>query len=289
MRNLTIKRNKTFVASLTKMKVYIEDPAVNELTIHNTPCRKLGTLKNGEEKTFVIGDGAAKVFVIADKLTKEYCNDCYQLPEGQEDIFLTGQNKFKPTRENAFCFDNNNSPAMVENRKKGAKIGTIVLIVAAIVGLLIGYPLGRKFISAKKAEPKTFEVSGMQITLTNEFAETEVEPYLAAYDSKKVAVFVVRESIDDFLGADTLSLADYAMLVIQANGLEEDSLRWEGDMPYLTYDYTNPTSGTTYRYFCYMYRSEEAFWVIQFATPAETVEEFIPKIIQWAKSVEFSK
>ena len=63
MRNLTIRREKHFVASLATMKVYIEDPTANDLTINGVSCRKLGTLKNGEEKTFTIAEEAAKVFV----------------------------------------------------------------------------------------------------------------------------------------------------------------------------------------------------------------------------------
>jgi len=87
MRNLTIKRTKSFVACLIKLKVYIEDPSSNEMKINNISCRKLGDLKNGEEKTFLIGDNAAKVFVIADSLSKGFCNEYYSLPEGQEDVF----------------------------------------------------------------------------------------------------------------------------------------------------------------------------------------------------------
>ena len=64
------------------MKVYIEDAQSNELIISGVPCRKLGDLKNGEEKTFEIGEDAAKVFVIADTLSKDYCTEFYQLSEG---------------------------------------------------------------------------------------------------------------------------------------------------------------------------------------------------------------
>ena len=78
MRNLTIKRTKSFVGCLAKMKIYIEDPTSNEMLINNTSCRKIGDLKNGEEKTFQIGEQEAKVFVIADKLSKNYCNEYYQ-------------------------------------------------------------------------------------------------------------------------------------------------------------------------------------------------------------------
>ena len=87
MRNLTIKRTKSFVGCLGKMKVYIEDPLSNEMTINNTPCRKLSVLKNGEEKTFLIDENEAKVFVIADKLSKGFCNEYYNVPAGEEDVF----------------------------------------------------------------------------------------------------------------------------------------------------------------------------------------------------------
>ena len=139
MRKLTIKRTKSFVACLAKMKVYIEDPTANELLIGDVPCRKLGDLKNGEEKTFEIGDGAAKIFVIADKLSKNFCNEFYELPEGQEDIFLTGKNYFNLASGNAFRFDNNESAAALENRKRGTGKGVVVLIVAIIVGFIVGF------------------------------------------------------------------------------------------------------------------------------------------------------
>ena len=139
MRKLTIKRTKTFVACLMKMKVYIEDHSAGEIVINDVPCRKLGDVKNGEEKTFEIEDGAAKVFVIADKLSKNFCNDFYQLPEGTEDIVLSGKNYFNPINGNAFRFDNNDNAAASTNRKRGTRIGIIVMVVAFVVGAVIGF------------------------------------------------------------------------------------------------------------------------------------------------------
>ncbi len=142
MRNLTIKRTKSFVACLAKMRIYIEDPTSSEILINNTPCRKIGDLKNGEEKTFQIDEGEAKVFVIADKLSKNYCNDYYQLPAGQEDISLSGKNKFNPANGNAFRFDNNETEEIIANRKRGTRKGIIILIIAVIVGAVVGYVIG---------------------------------------------------------------------------------------------------------------------------------------------------
>ena len=138
MRKLTIKRTKSFVACLMKVKIYIEDQYSSEMVINDTPCRKLGDLKNGEEKTFEIDEKAAKIFVIADKMSKDYCNEFYELPEGYEDITLSGKNHFNPANGNAFRFDNNESENALANRKRGTRKGTIVMIVAIIIGIAIG-------------------------------------------------------------------------------------------------------------------------------------------------------
>lgn len=137
MRYLAITRKKTFVASLIKMKVYIEDES-NELTIADVPCKKLGEIKNGETVTFEIDEHEAKIFVIADTLSKGYCSEFYQLPDGFEDIHLVGQNKFNMARGNAFVFENNETEESVAHRKKGFWVGLAVVIVAAIVGAVAG-------------------------------------------------------------------------------------------------------------------------------------------------------
>ena len=72
-------------------------------------------------------------------LSKEYCNDFYVLPEGQEDISLTGQNRFNPANGNAFRFDNNNNAEALEGRKRGTKKGVVALVVAIAVGFVIGF------------------------------------------------------------------------------------------------------------------------------------------------------
>ena len=152
MRNLTILRKKTFVACLGKMRVYIEDASSCELVINNIPCRKLGSLKNGEQKTFEIPEQAARIFVIADTLSTGFCSEVYSLPEGSEDITLAGRNKFNPARGNAFCFDNNETEEAKQNRKHGNKRGVVVLIVAAIVVALAAAGAAVYFLVIKKKQ-----------------------------------------------------------------------------------------------------------------------------------------
>ena len=143
MRHLTIKRNQSFVGCLGVFKVYIEDAVFGDTTIDGVSCRKLGDLKNGEEKTFEIGEGAVKVYVIADQMSKNFCNEYYQLPEGQEDVSLSGQSKFNPAAGNAFRFDNNNSAEVLASRKKSTWKGIVVLVIAILVGYIGGFLLMR--------------------------------------------------------------------------------------------------------------------------------------------------
>ena len=105
MRNLIIKRNKSLAGCFGKVKVYIEDAENGELTIKGSPCRKLGELKNGEEKTFPVPETQVKVVVIADEATREFCSDSRIVPAGEEDARFSGKNTFDPQRGNPFKFD----------------------------------------------------------------------------------------------------------------------------------------------------------------------------------------
>lgn len=287
MRNLTIKREKSFVGSLAKMKVYIEDPTSNEICINDISCRKIGDLKNGEEKTFQIDEQEVKIYVIADKLSKNYCNEFYQLPAGQEDVFLSGKNKFNPANGNAFRFDNNESEETIASRKRGARKGLLILIVAAIVGAVIGYSITSNLFSNKTPDPKDFSSNGMTIKLTDEFVKTDVENYTVAYDSKNVAVFALKEAFALADGFQDYTLKQYGNLVLQNNNLSSSKIEDKEGLIGFEYEFTNPDTKDTYKYFSFVYKSNDAFWLVQFATLTENVDEYSSKIIEWAKTISF--
>ena len=287
MRKLIIKRTKSFVGCLGKMKIYIEDIYGSDIVINNVPCRKLGDLKNNEEKTFEIGEDPAKVFVIADKLSKNYCNEFYQLPFGQEDVFLSGQNKFNPANGNAFRFDNNENAEALQNRKKGSKKGLAILCVVAILGSVMGYFVGSDVLSGTKTEPKAFSDNGMNITLTNEFIYTPTDNYTNCYDSNKVAVFALKEEFSLLDGSENFTLEQYGDLVLQNNGFSSLEIKNIDGLIGFEYEYTNPDTNDTYKYVSFVYKSNDAFWLVQFATLTENSDEYYSKITEWAKSVYF--
>lgn len=289
MRNLTIKRAKSFVACLAKMKIYIEDPLANDLVINGVYCRKLGDLKNGEEKTFQIGDHAAKVFVIADKLSKNFCNEFYPLPEGTEDVFLSGANKYNPINGNAFRFDGVADEEVKKNRKNGLWIGIAVMCIAMMVGIIIGLVGSIGSLMNLSSKPKTFSDEGMSITLTEAFIEADYEGYTTCYDSTNVAVFVIKEEFSLMEGLEDYTLVQYGELVAGNNGLDASALKITDELLYFDYDYTVPDSNQTYMYYSFLYKAEDAFWIVQFATLEENEEYYLDDIFEWADSVEFTK
>ncbi len=288
MRKLTIKRKKSFVASLAKLKVYIEDPA-GELDITGIKCRLLGTLANGEEKSFYIEENAAKVFVIADKMSRDYCYDCRNLPEGNEDIYLTGKNAFNPATGNAFRFEGGTDEEVAKRHKESKKGGLIVLITAIVIGLTAGWIIGSGVIySKKKATPKDFSYEEMTITLTALFKEEEVEGR-TVFTSNDVAVFVLREN---FVAGDIdlsgYTVRGYAELARENNPVMAGATYEETDgVPNMVYTYAGD-DGKTYVYFTTFYKSSNAFWIVQYFVNESGYESRKPKFIEWAKTVHFA-
>lgn len=288
MRKLTIKRKKSFVASLAKLKVYIEDPA-GELDITGIKCRLLGTLANGEEKSFYIEENAAKVFVIADKMSRDYCYDCRNLPDDNEDIYLTGKNAFNPATGNAFRFEGGTDEEVAKRHKESKKGGLIVLITAIVIGLTAGWIIGSGVTySKKKATPKDFSYEEMTITLTALFKEEEVEGR-TVFTSNDVAVFVLREN---FVAGDIdlsgYTVRGYAELARENNPVMAGATYEETDgVPNMVYTYAGD-DGKTYVYFTTFYKSSNAFWIVQYFVNESGYESRKPKFIEWAKTVHFA-
>lgn len=280
MRNLTITRTKSFVGCLGKMKVYIEDPMGGDTVISGVNCRKLGTLKNGETVTFPIGCEAARVYVIADQISRNYSNDCYPLEAGTEDVTLTGKNHFNPGAGNPFRFDGVTDRAVLASRKKGSLLGIAIIVIAAIVGFCIGMSRTRI------VQPKDFTVDSMTITLNSEFREAEMEGFTKFYESYNVAAAVLQESYAQFPGLEDFTLAEYAEAVIWSNGSEASPATAYEDFMYFTYSAPGEP-GQTYCYFATVHKSDDAFWLIQFVALEEDFADLESQFLQWADSVRF--
>ena len=288
MRNLTIHRTKSFVASLVTMMVYIEDSNSTDMVINDTPCRKLGELNNGESQTFLIGEEAAKVFVIVDKFSKSYCNEYYNLPAGNTDLTLRGRNHFSPASGNAFRFDGVTDPNVLKNRKQTKKRGIIMLITAILTAMVTGFFIG-VIASSDTIKPYTFTKDEISITLTNEFREKNIDGFIAYYKTIDVSVFIRKVDFEEQPSLAQVTIAQYAQEMYDLNEHEASTgVHAENDLVFYEYQHSNHDDGINYYYFTYLYKSENAFWTVQFSVPQQEVENYRDTITKWAKSVEFS-
>ena len=137
MRKLTIMRQKSFSACFAKMNIYIEDPLFGDTEISGIKCRKLGELKNGEVKAYIIDEGKRKVFVLADSVPTENWNEYCTVPAGTEDVYLSGKNNCNPFEGNLFRFNDNETEEVLYHRKRGSIIWWSVCGITALVGFLI--------------------------------------------------------------------------------------------------------------------------------------------------------
>lgn len=295
MRRLWIHRRKATAACLAKMKVYIEDPEGDTL-INGFPCRKLGELKNGQKTSFSIGEEAARLFVVADTLSRNLYNEFVEIPEGQEDVILSGRNVLKPFSGNPFRFDHVTDQAVLENREQVSRRGSRTMVTAIVAGILLGVGVGVAVGNAMLSEisetvqPKTFEVQEMQITLTEAFAETEVTGYNACYTSGETAVFVLREDLEQMKAYGSMSLEVYGAMILANNGFDQ-RVQLQEEEGLTTFDclYMMPDSGEEYYYYCGLFQSENACWMVQITTMADRTEEMVPVFRQWLTSVRFAE
>lgn len=288
MRKLSILRTKSFVASAMKMTVYIEDQEYGDVVINGVPCQLLGVLPNGEVGEFYISTIAARVFVIADKLSKSYCYDYYSLPEGEEDIYLSGKNKFNPLAGNPFRFDGVEDPEVLESRKQADKKGLIVMIAAVAAGILLG--LGIFFLATGLGGGKQeFTADGLSITLTKDYEEIPGTGFALCCEGPEAAMFALKEEFSIMAGLENYSVEQYAETVLQNNPLAAGaSLQTEGNLNWFEYSYQNSEEEEPYRFRIYVFKSDDAFWMVQFAAPESNAEENAQKFEKWASTVSFA-
>lgn len=297
MRNLTIKREKSFVGCLAKMQVYLEDAEGGDLKLSiyvedesgeavkkEISCRRIGDLKNGEERTFEISEGAVKVFVIADKISKDYCYDFYQLPEGDEDISLSGRNHLNPVLGNPFLFVGKTYEELKPSQKKNVGKGVMVFISAIVIGVLLGYCITAAILGSLGNREKSFTIGDMSITLTDNFERQNVVGYSAGFASKNVDLLVNKTPFE-YTVSSKYSAAEYAELIIFGSNLESEVVT-EGDLCYFIFE-DETSDGDAYLYYAYTYKSDDSYWILYFAVEKGKAKRYADDIAKWAGSVSF--
>lgn len=187
-------------------------------------------------------------------------------------------------------------------REKKTKHFIIFLVVAiSIVAFLAAFVFHFCFLLKQKEvndnavekeqtieNGKIFVWKDMAITLPEDFNSDIVSDRKITYTCDDIRVSIWRYAIPYAIQDKTP--AQYAQMTIENNRLNTYVETKSESLTYYIYsDPYWPSDGMEdYKFVCYVYKSEEAFWTIQVATPKDKFDERIAEIELWARSVQFS-
>ena len=289
MRSLTIKREKSFVACLVKANVYVHDELTGDTKINGDNCYKLGSLKNGEEKTFTIGDEETKIYVVADKLSMKLTNEVCYIPAGVDNIYLMGECKYNPIGGNNFRFHGMTDPRVLANRKKSTRKFGVFFALCLIIGIVLGFLSGYDAPEyAKDGEPYQFiDESGVVITLTDTFEKMDTESADFTYGTNDAVVFGHKAEFALKEGLSDWTVEEYGDALIESWGSEDVKLQEKDGILFYEYQSYSENSDVTFCYMVAIYKTEDAFWDISFAIDDANYELYKPMFFEWANSVAF--
>lgn len=136
----------------------------------------------------------------------------------------------------------------------------------------------------KIIEPKNFEFSGLQITLTNEFKEKD-KGYLLLY-TDEVKIAIVPSPISSL--AD-MTLGEYAKLTAESleNLTEFETIAHDSyGSDAFVYEYSVETEGIEEsKNILAVYKGAEYYYNVTFACVEENYETYRSQFIEWLKTV----
>ena len=130
--------------------------------------------------------------------------------------------------------------------------------------------------------------AGITLTLPSDFVEKDVVNYTYTLANLEVTMMALKEEFTLYQNAgispDTVSLKDYASLVITANKLPEDTEISESD-GLTSFTYENDANGKTYFYYATVFKGSDAFWLVQFGCDSKNQDEYKTTFVDYAKTV----
>lgn len=136
---------------------------------------------------------------------------------------------------------------------------------------------------------KQYSDNGFSITLPSDFYKKDLASVTVYYESKYAIVTALKESFDTLEAADLNSkstLEDYAKAVVANNKQDDVKLEMSEDGKFIYFIYEKEVSGKDFYYTAAVYKSEDAFWLVNFACEDKNKETYSEKFIDWAKTVE---
>ena len=111
--------------------------------------------------------------------------------------------------------------------------------------------------------------------LTEDFTLGGYSSYETAFSSEDIFIVTLKESFKDFSGkfGGASTLEEYAQLLIDSNEITATVESKDG-LVYYTYEiYDIDTQELSHQFFAFVYKMEDAFFLVQFAVKADAADE----------------
>lgn len=166
------------------------------------------------------------------------------------------------------------------------------ILILALTLLTLTSMIACSAVGSILKSPKDFAFQEMVLTLDSSFTELEVEDHedrTTFFSLSTVSVIIIKESFEEMIANDVdnpsqYSVADYQKAFITSNAYDATAKSIEG---LTAFTYESESDGDLYKFLVCTYKSDSAFWSVQFMSPAEDYEKNEAQFIEWAKAIRF--
>ena len=119
------------------------------------------------------------------------------------------------------------------------------------------------------------------------YTEKEMVQFTSCYMTSSVVVSALKEEFSLLPGFSNYTLRQYASMIISANGLSGITVKTSESEKYVYFKFEKTVSGKDYSYFVTCFKSDDAFWTIQFYCESKNYDKYINSFVGFADSVTF--
>ncbi len=174
----------------------------------------------------------------------------------------------------------------------------IIALLLIAVMVCSGFP-GCKTPNAITADPtqgkttgtvqttyKTFSVDGMELKLPRNFKRQDYDGRPGLYNGT-YAVLIWREAFTLHPSFADMTLDEYVQALLSASNIDA-SIEIIDGLHCFEYEVVQEGGTTKYNYFAVLYKSNQAFWTVEFASYFWQALSMRSEFISWAKMIEFT-
>ena len=138
------------------------------------------------------------------------------------------------------------------------------------------------------AEPTytTFSVEEMELKLPDRFQRQDTDSLIQFVDDN-YAVLLMREAFDLYPVLKHMTIEEYGEAILEASDIDADIEMIDG-LYCFEYEALSLDRTTKYNYFVVLYKSKQAFWVVQFGSVFWNASAMRSEFIKWAKMIIFT-